>query len=155
MLGGRPPTLEDYDRLPYTRAVITESLRLAPPAYAIGRRAIRDCTIGGYFIPAGSNMHLFLFPNHRDERYFPEADRFQPERWLHPQPPRPRCAYMPFSAGTRDCAGEGFAQLSLTFALASIAQRWRLDLVSEEFPTVGGLSGYAPKHGIAVRAVAR
>ena len=155
VLDGRPVTLEDCDRLPYTRAVIQESLRLAPPAYAIGRRAVKDGTIGGYFIPAGSNLQLFLFPNQRDERYFPEAGRFQPERWLQPQPERPRCAYMPFSAGTRDCAGERFAQLSLAFALASIAQRWRLDLLSDEFPEVGGPMGYAPRNGIPVRVVAR
>lgn len=154
-LNGRVPTLEDYERLRYTGAVIAEVLRLAPPAYYLGRKATRDCTVGGYFIPAGSNVQLFHFLSQRDERYFPQADTFRPERWLESQPARPRCSYMPFSSGTRDCAGEAFARINLTFALASIAQRWRLDLVSDETPKLNTLASYAFKEGLPVKASAR
>ena len=155
VLDGRTPTLEDYDRLSYTRAAIAEALRLAPPVYFIGRRVVSDCTIGGYFIPANTYVQLFFFENQRDERYFPQAEQFRPERWLEDQPPRPRCSYMPFGSGTRDCAGEGFAQVNLAFSVASIAQRWRLDLVSEEIPKFNTLMGYSPRNGIPVRGIAR
>ena len=155
-LAGRVPTFEDYEHLRYTSAVIAEVLRLAPPAYYIGRRATEDCTIGDYFIPAGSNVQFFYFLTQRDERYFPQADAFRPERWLdEPQPARPRCSYMPFGSGHRDCAGEAFARLNLTFALASIAQRWRFDLVSEETPKVKTLAFYDFKNGLPVKASAR
>jgi len=155
ILNGRAPTLDDYERLRFTGAVIAEVLRLAPPAYYLGRKATRDCTVGGFFIPAGSNMQLFYFLSQRDERYFPQAETFRPDRWLESQAARPRCSYMPFSSGTRDCAGETFARINLTFALASIAQRWRLDLVSEEFPKLNTLASYAFKNGLLVKASAR
>ena len=154
-LAGRVPTFEDYEHLQYTGAVIAEVLRLAPPAYYIGRRATEDCTIGGYFIPAGSNVQFFYYLTQRDERYFPQGDAFRPERWLEPQPERPRCAYMPFGAGNRDCAGEAFARLNLTFALANIVQKWRLDLVSEEMPELKTLVFYDIKNGLPVVASAR
>ena len=154
-LNGRVPTLEDYEHLRYTGAVIAEVLRLAPPAYYLGRRATQDCTVGGYFIPAGSNVQLFYFLAQRDERYFPQAEAFRPERWLESQAARPRCSYMPFGSGHRDCAGEAFARINLTFAMASIAQRWRLDLVSEEMPKLNTLASYAFKNGLPVKASAR
>ena len=154
-LNGRTATFEDCERLPYAGAVIAEALRLAPPAYFLGRRATRDCTIGGYFIPAGSNVQLFPFLSQRDERYFLRADEFRPERWLEDQPPRPRCSYMPFGSGNRSCAGEAFARTSVTCALASIAQKWRLDLVSEEFPKLNTLASYAFRDGLLVNARAR
>ena len=154
-LNGRVPTLEDYERLRFTGAVIAEVLRLAPPAYYLGRKATRDCTVGGYFIPAGSNVQLFYFLSQRDERYFPQAETFRPERWLETQAARPRCSYMPFSSGTRDCAGEAFARINMTFALASIAQRWRLELVSDELPKLNTLASYAFRNGLLVKASAR
>ena len=154
-LDGRSPTLEDFDSLQYTRAVIAEALRLAPSAYYLGRQATKDCTIGGYLIPAGSNVQLFSLALQKDERYFPQAEQFRPERWLGEQPLRPKCSYMPFGAGTRDCAGQMFAQVNMTFVLASITQRWQLDLLSEEFPKLNTLTGYFFKHGLPVRASAR
>ena len=154
-LNGRVPTFEDCEHLRYTNAVIAEVLRLAPPAYYIGRKATQDCTIGDYFIPVGSNVQLFCFPSSRDERYFPQAGEFQPERWLGSQPARPRCSYMPFGSGTRGCAGEAFGRTNLTCALAGIAQKWRLDLVSEEFPRLNTLASYAFQKGLLVRASAR
>jgi len=156
-LNGRPPAFEDCERLRYSGAVIAEALRLAPPAYYLGRRTTRDCTVGGWFMPAGSNVQLFYFLSQRDDRYFPQADMFRPERWLDPeaQPARPRCSYMPFGAGARACAGEAFGRLNLTCALAGIAQRWRLDPVSEEFPSLNTLASYAFRNGLPVKANAR
>ena len=154
-LNERVPTLEDCERLRYTGAVIAEVLRLSPPAYYLGRRAIRDCTIGGYFIPAGSNVQLFCFPAPRDERYFPRADEFRPDRWLDSQPERPRCSYMPFGSGSRGCPGEEFGRTNVTCALAGIAQKWRLDLVSEEPPRLNTLASLAFRDGLPVRASVR
>lgn len=154
-LAGRVPTFEDYGHLRYVDAVISEVLRLAPPAYYIGRRATEDCTIGEYFIPAGTNVQIFYYLAQRDESYFPEPDVFRPERWLETQPARPRCAYMPFGAGNRDCAGEAFARVNLTFTLASIAQRWRLDLVSKEFPKLKTFAFLDFKNGLQMKVRAR
>ena len=154
-LNGRAPTFEDCERLRYTGAVIAEALRLAPPAYYLGRKAIRDCTIGDFFVPAGSNVQIFYFPPQRDERYFPRADEFRPQRWLTSQPDRPRCSYMPFGSGSRACAGEAFGRTNLTCVLASIAQKWRLDLVSDEFPRLRTLASYAFRDGLPVKTSAR
>ena len=153
VLDGRVATFEDFDDLAYTGAVIAETLRFAPPAYYIGRRAKEDCSIGDYFIPAGSNVQIFYLLAQKDERYFPQPDAFRPERWLEDvQPERPRCAYMPFGAANRHCAGEAFARVNLTFALASIVQRWRVDLVSKEFPKLKTFAFLDFKDGLPVRA---
>ena len=155
VLGRQTPTLADYDRLVYTRAVLDETLRLASPSYYIGRRAIEDCTIGGYFIPAGANVQLCCYASHRNERYFPRPHQFRPERWLEPQPERPRYAYMPFGAGSRGCVGEAFALMSGVYALASIAQRYRLEVVSDQPPALKTMAGYFFKNGLPVEVCER
>ena len=155
VLGDRPATLPDYDRLVYTRAVFDETLRLAAPAYYLGRRATADCTIGGYAVPVGSNVQLCCYASHRDARYFPEPDRFLPERWLAPQPERPKYAYMPFGAGSRDCVGAAFARMSAVYALAGIAQRWQLEVVSDRPPALNTMAGYFFKNGLPVKVCAR
>ena len=154
-LAGPFPTFEDFESLQYTNAVIDETLRLAPPAYYIGRRATQDVIIGDFFIPAGSNVQMFYYLAQRDERYFPEADSFRPERWLETQPERPRCSYMPFGSGTRFCAGEAFARVNLAFALASIAQRWRLETLSQGPPALRTFAFLDFKNGLSVRAIRR
>ena len=155
VLGGRTPTLEDYDQLVYTRAVLDETLRLASPSYYIGRRAIEDCAIGGYFMPKGANVQLCCYASHRNERYFPRPERFLPERWLDEQPDRPRYAYMPFGAGSRGCVGEAFALMSGVYALASIAQRYRLEVVSEGPPALKTMAGYFFRNGLPVEVCER
>ena len=155
VLEGRTPTLADYDRLVYTRAVFDETLRLAAPSYYIGRRAIEDCTIGGYFIPKGANVQLCSYMSHRNERYFPQANQFRPERWLEPQPERPRYAYMPFGAGSRGCVGEAFALMSGVYALASVAQRYRLEVVADGPPALTTMAGYFFKNGLPVEVCER
>ena len=152
VLEGRPATLKDYDRLVYTRAVLDETLRLAAPAYYIGRQAVADCAIGGYAVPAGANVQLCCYFSHRDARHFPQPDRFLPERWTAPQPERPKYAYMPFGAGSRGCVGEAFARMSAVYALAAVAQRWRLEVVSEQPPALNTMAGYFFRNGLPVRA---
>ena len=155
VLGERPVAMPDYDRLVFTRAVLDETLRLATPSYYIGRRAIADCTVGGYAIPKGTNAQLCCYAAHRDARYFPEPERFLPERWLAPQPERPKYAYMPFGAGSRGCVGETFARMSAVCALAAVAQKWRLEVVSDEPPALSTMVGYFLKNGLPVRVLAR
>ena len=155
VLGERPVAMPDYDRLAYTRAVLDETLRLATPSYYIGRRAVADCVVGGYAIPEGTNAQLCCYASHRDARYFPDPERFLPERWLAPQPERPKYAYMPFGAGSRGCVGETFARMSAVCALAAVTQKWRLEAVSNEPPALSTMAGYFLRNGLPVRVLAR
>ena len=155
VLAGRPVALADYDRLIYTRAVIDEVMRLATPAYYIGRTSTKAGTIGGYFIPAGTNLQCCCYVPHRDERYFPQPEQFRPERWLEPQPERPKCAYMPFGAGSRGCAGEAFARMVMAFAVASIMQRWRIEYVLDGPPKIDSVGGYLIKGNLPFRVIDR
>jgi cytochrome P450 len=122
VLGGDAPTADTA--LPYTDAVIAESLRLFPPAFALPRVATVDTEIGGYPIAAGSQVVGFIWHCHRDPRWWGDAETFRPERFL--EPTHPRDAYLPFGAGPRMCIGAGFAKLELRVLLATLAQRVRL-----------------------------
>ena len=124
---------DDLARLPFTRAVLTESMRLYPPAWILGRRALEPYRIGEHELPARTIVLTSQWVVHRDPRWWPEADRFRPERWMPGgsalDPARPKFSYFPFGGGTRVCIGEQFAWLEGTLALATIARRWRLRLV--------------------------
>jgi cytochrome P450 len=108
-------------------------MRLFPPAYVIGRRALGEYRIGDYVIPPRSLVLVSQWIVHRDPRWWPEADTFRPERWLPGgsavDPARPKFAYFPFGAGTRVCIGEQFAWMEGILALATFARRWKLRLV--------------------------
>jgi len=127
VLGGRDPSYDDLKRLPFTQAVIAESMRLYPPQWMIGRRAIEPVELGGYRIAEGETVLLCLSSLHRDARWFAEPDQFRPERWAAgiektPQP----FTYLPFGAGVRRCIGEGFAWMEATLLLATIASRFHV-----------------------------
>jgi cytochrome P450 len=129
-LAGRSPGFADLPRLRYAEAVLSESIRLRPPAWAIGRRAVRDVRVGGVPIPAGSIVVVSPWLLHHDERWWPEPEAFRPERWAaEPAAARPRHAFVPFGGGPRVCVGEPFAWMEGVLALSTIAQRWRLRLV--------------------------
>jgi cytochrome P450 len=128
---GRPPTLADLDALPFTRAVIAESMRLYPPAWAVGRRALEPLTIDGYTVPAGSLLATSQWVVHRDPRWWDGATEFRPGRWINADgyfddaaPGAPRGAYFPFGAGRRVCVGESFAWTEAVLVLATLAQSW-------------------------------
>jgi cytochrome P450 len=124
---------DDLARLPFTRAVLTESMRLFPPAWIIGRRAMEPYRMGDHELPARTIVLTSQWVVHRDPRWWPDADRFLPSRWMPGgsalEPTRPKFSYFPFGAGTRVCIGEQFAWLEGTLALATMARRWRLRLV--------------------------
>ncbi len=128
VLGGRAPTADDVAHLPYTRAVVAETMRLYPPAWTIGRRVLRDYRWNGHEIPAESLVLMSQWVTHRDPRWWPDAATFSPSRWIGDAPARPRFAYFPFGGGSRLCIGEGFAWSEAVVVLAAIAQRWRLVL---------------------------
>jgi cytochrome P450 len=130
VLGGRLPTVEDVGNLPFVEQVVTESMRLYPPAWIIGRRAIEDYPVAGYVLPARSIVVVSPYLLHRDARFFPEPDRFMPERWTADfKASLPPFAYFPFGGGTRRCIGESFAWMELMLVLSTLAQQWRLRLV--------------------------
>jgi len=130
VLAGRAPTLEDMPRLEYTAMVLAESMRLYPPAWAMGREVLEDVSIGPYRMPKGAMVFFSQYIVQRDPRWFPHPERFTPERFTaEAKAARPRFAYFPFGGGGRQCIGESFAWMEATLALATIAQRWRLALV--------------------------
>ena len=149
VLGGQPPTMQDCDRLPYTSAVFDEALRIAPPTYIVGRTAIEDCVLGGYRIPKGTVVQPCWRMPQRDDKYFPEAGKFKPERWLgEGRAQHPRHAYVPFGSGLRTCIGAAFAKMEAVLALSAITQRWRIEVVSDEHPEVVALGIYRCKNGL-------
>ena len=154
VLGGAPPTLAKLPHLPYTEMVVKESMRLYPPAWGIGRRALQDFELDGYRIPAGTNVFLLQWLTHRDARFYPEPERFYPERWRD-DPIRcgriPRFAYFPFGGGPRVCIGAGFAMMEVTLLLATIAQSFRLSLLPDTRVTPFFSITLRPKYGLKMR----
>ncbi len=221
VLRGRAPSADDLPRLPYTEMVIKESMRLYPPAWGIGRQSRTEFQAGGYTLPARTNIFLIPWVTHRDPRFFPDPEKFVPERWrgnaesvaqsFRPEDSRqcpdraadkdaaagsassagqsplssfperseasresfagnrgpsansenggtpnyaeqnkkrPRFAYFPFGGGPRVCIGAGLAMMESTLMLATIAQRFRFELVPDHpiklFPSVT----LRPKYGI-------
>ncbi len=127
VLGDRPPTIEDLPRLKYADAVVTESLRVMPTVWLLGREAIEPCEVGGYPVPVGMTLYMSQWVVHRDPRFFDEPTRFLPGRWLDGLARRiHRYAYFPYGGGPRLCIGHQFAQMEAVLLLATIARRYRL-----------------------------
>src|SRR5499427_4895207 len=158
VLGRSAPTLGDLSKLPYTEMVVKESMRLYPPAWGIGRRALADFEIGGYRVPAGTNIFIMQWLTHRDARFFPDPERFDPERWRD-DPVRkgkiPRFAYFPFAGGPRVCIGAGFAMMEATLLLATIAQRYRFTLAADAKVSPLFSVTLRPKRGLPMRLIKR
>jgi cytochrome P450 len=130
----RLPTLADYPLLRYTEQVFAESMRLYPPAWAMGRMATRPVKLGPYTIPTGSHVFFSQYIMGHDADYFPDPERFDPDRFTpEAKAARPKYAYFPFGGGSRQCIGEAFAWMEGTLSLATIAQLWKLRFVPE-FP---------------------
>jgi cytochrome P450 len=152
VLAGRPPTLEDLPNLEYTAMVLAESMRLYPPAWAMGREVLEDVSIGPYRLRKGTMIFFSQYIVQRDPRWFPHPERFWPERFTpEAKAARPRFAYFPFGGGGRQCIGESFAWMEATLALATIAQRWRLPLVPGQ--TIGLLPKITLRPSTSIRAV--
>jgi cytochrome P450 len=149
VLGGRAPALADVPRLTYTERVVTESMRLYPPAYVMGRQAARPTEVAGY--PVARNV-IVVMPTwivHHDSRWFDEPETFRPERWADERARSlPRYAYFPFGGGPRQCIGNAFAMMEAVLILATIAQRYRLTLVPGQCVTPTPYVTLRPEPGI-------
>jgi cytochrome P450 len=130
VLNGRLATLEDLPQLRYTEQVFAESMRLYPPAWAMGRQSTAPFSLGQYHFPAETYFFFSQYIIQRSERYYPDPLRFDPDRFT-PQNKagRPRFAYFPFGGGGRQCIGEAFAWMEGVLLLATIGQRWRMELL--------------------------
>src|SRR5262249_47179735 len=140
----------------YTRMVLSEAIRLYPPAWAMGRRALADYEIPPYRIPANSLIFLSPYVMQHDPRYFAAPDVFDPQRWTaQAQPDRPNFSYFPFGGGSRQCIGEGFAWMEGVLLIATLAQRWRLRLVPGHPVALQPLVTLRPKYGMRMVAEQR
>jgi cytochrome P450 len=156
VLEDRPAGAADAANLPYTRMVLAESMRCYPPAWGIGRRAIEDVEIGGYSIPRGTVVLVSQYLLHHDARFFPEPERFDPDRWLpERQQARPKFAYFPFGGGNRVCIGESFAWMEGILVLATLARRWRLERLQTSPVPMKALITLRPARPIRMRARSR
>jgi cytochrome P450 len=126
----RTATLEDYPRLKYTEMVFAESMRLYPPAWAMGRQSTKPVTLGEFRIPPRAHFFFSQYVMHRSAEYWDQPNLFRPERFTdEAKSTRLRFVYFPFGGGRRQCIGEGFAWMEGVLALATIAQRWTLDFI--------------------------
>lgn len=156
VLGSRVPTAADLPRLPYTERVVTESMRLYPPAYALGRQATTATEVAGHHLDAGVVVILPTWVVQRDSRWFEEPEAFRPERWEDERTRRnPRYAYFPFGGGPRQCIGNGFAMMEACLLLAAIAQRFRLTLVPGQRVTPTPYVTLRPEPGIRMLLAGR
>jgi cytochrome P450 len=151
VLAGRSPSLDDLPKLVYTNHIITESMRLYPPAWGTARTAIEDHEIAGYAVPKGSGVSFAQWTVHRDPRWYDAPEEFRPERWEGDLLKRiPRFAYFPFGGGPRQCIGNSFALMEAALTLATIAQQYRFRLVPGH-PVVPLASiTLRPRYGIRV-----
>jgi cytochrome P450 len=155
-LQGRPPAFDDVTRLRYTEMVLAESMRLYPPAWAMGRYARNDFRLGEFFLPAKTTVLISQFITHRDERFFPDPLRFNPERFTaEAKARRTKFTYFPFGAGFRQCIGESFAWMEGVLLLATLGQRWKLKLVSGHHVEPEPLITLRPKYGMKMQVEAR
>lgn len=155
-LGGRLPTLADLPTLTYLRAVISEAIRLYPPAWIIGRQTLTDFQLDAWRLPAGSVVVVSPLLLHHDPRWFPDPECFDPERWLDERREAvPRHAYLPFGTGPRACIGEQFAWTEAITVLAVLAQFWTVEADPTHRPTPQYRVTLRPADGIPMTVHAR
>ena len=149
VLGGRMPTAEDLLRLPYTRAVIEESMRLYPPAWMIGRAVKKDDTIGRYRVPAGTFVLVSPYVTHRHPGLWGNPHVFDPMRFIDGRSESlPKFSYLPFGGGQRFCVGANFAMMEAVLVLASVTQRCQLTLAAGANVEPYAMITLRPRHGV-------
>jgi len=146
----RVPSIDDIPNLPYNEAVIAESMRLFPPAWAIGRLSTEEYDLGEYHLPKKSLILISPYITHRDPRFWENANDFIPERWekLSVKEAGQRNIYLPFGGGIRRCIGESFAWTETILLLATLARKWKLRLVPEQKIGVHPMITMRPKYGM-------
>ncbi len=155
-LQGRLPTVDDVPRLRYVEMVLAESMRLYPPAWAMGRYARADFRLGEFVLPAKTTVLMSQFITHRDPRFFPDPLRFDPERFNpEARARRTKLTYFPFGAGVRQCIGESFAWMEGVLLLATLAQKWKFRLVPGHRVEPEPLITLRPTYGMRMEVEAR
>lgn len=152
VLAGRAPAAADVGQLAYSNNIVRETMRLYPPAWVISRRAAETVETGGYIVPAKSNIIVSPWVTHRDARFFPNPEAFEPGRWTANQEQAlPKFAYFPFGGGPRMCIGNNFALMEAAILLAAVAQRFQVSLVGGQ--TVEPLASITlrPANGVHVK----
>jgi len=152
----RLPTLADYASLRYTEQVFAESMRLYPPAWAMGRMSTSEIHLGPYNIPAGAHVFFSQYIMSRTPEYFPDPLRFDPDRFTpEAKAARPRFTYFPFGGGSRQCIGESFAWLEGVFSIATIAQRWRMAYLGTTPPVPQAKITLRPRDPLMMQLIPR
>jgi cytochrome P450 len=151
VLKGKSPSVADMPRLKCTEMIAKESMRLYPPAYGVGRESVAKCEIGGFRVPAKTQVFVFQWVTQRDPRFFDEPERFYPQRWTEDFISRlPKYAYFPFGGGPRQCIGNYFAMMEVVLLLATIGQRFSLSLVPDHPVALLPAMSLRPRDGIKV-----
>jgi cytochrome P450 len=129
-LNGRPPVYADLERMPYLRQVLDESLRLYPPAWILGRRAIGEDLIGGYYVAPGTVLAISIYTLHRHPAFWENPEAFDPQHFAPANVARRhKFAYIPFGIGPRQCIGNAFGLLEASLIIACVIQRFQLHMV--------------------------
>lgn len=149
--------IESLPQLRYAEAVLAESLRLFPPAWAIGRLALEDHQFGDFAVPKGSLVLASPIVTQRDPRFWPDPEEFRPERWFEVsiKEASQRFSYFPFGGGVRRCIGEGFAWTEGILLLATIAKKWKLKLGPDQKIGLQPMITLRPKFGMRMRLIQR
>lgn len=130
VLDGRPPVYADLERMPYLRQVLDESLRLYPPAWILGRRAIGEDLIGGYYVAPGTVLAISIYTLHRHPAFWENPEAFDPQHFAPANVARRhKFAYIPFGIGPRQCIGNAFGLLEASLIIACVIQRFQLHMV--------------------------
>ncbi len=153
VLGGRLPSFEDLPKLEYTERVLAESMRLYPPAWAIGRQTINQFRLFSFVMPAGSICLMSPYAMHRNKRFWTDPAMFDPERFTpEAKAARPKFAYFPFGGGPRVCIGERFAWMEGVLLLAAIGQQWRFTLAPGHVVDIHPQITLRPRNGMKMIA---
>lgn len=153
MAAGGSLQSEHADSLGFAQQVFQESMRLYPPGVAIARQAAESVEIGGYQIPRGALVFVFVYSIHHDPRWFPEPAQFIPARFVsEPETEIPANAYLPFGLGPRACIGRRFALMEGTLILAELARQFELELPDPSFePQLENRLTLHPRNGLQLR----
>ena len=157
VLGDRPPDIADLPKLNYTKMILSESMRLYPPTWIFVRVACEEDVLpSGITIPVHSKIYLCQYVTHRNPRYFPEPEQFDPMRFSDvARQARPKFAYFPFGGGSRLCIGESFAMMEGMILLTCIAQQYKLELLPGQVIVPEPGITLRPKHGVIMRLIQR
>jgi len=145
----------DPDMLPWTTAVISEAMRLYPPAWTLERTALADDDVCGTPVPAGSMVAVLPYLIHRNPAMWPNPAGFDPGRFLPGAPERHRYAWLPFGGGKRGCIGAGFARLEAVLVLARLCRHYRLDLTGPGLPRPRGFVTLRPAEPVTIHLTRR